>query len=116
MAAEKKLQTKILNDLRSLGRMCFVTKIEKCSDDGVPDILFSTQLTGAWLIEVKRPGEEPDLIQASIISKCCQCGLKSTFISSWDQWIRFKKMTGMIDAELIRESHQSPLTKYNYSV
>ena len=54
MQEEKKLQTKILNDLRSLGKYCVAIKIIKTSDNGVPDIFFSTALTGGIYIETKK--------------------------------------------------------------
>lgn len=94
MAEEKILQTKILNDLRSRpGYVAF--KIMKCSDDGCPDLFFTSTKTGAFFIEVKAPGMKPRANQLVFISKLNACGAKAFHIDSWEAWVSLKQCYNM---------------------
>jgi hypothetical protein len=94
MAEEHKLQTKILKDLRSYKQMmCF--KIMKCSDNGIPDIFFTNKITGPCLLEVKRSGEKPSSLQFSILSKLNICGVTALWCSSWEEWVKIKKIINL---------------------
>ena len=90
MRNEKRLQTNILDDLRSYGKYCECFKIEKTSDNGTPDIFFTTNVTGAVFIEVKRTGKEAEKLQANRIKNLWACGCKAFVVASWEEWISVK--------------------------
>ena len=87
---EKNIQTKILNDLRSFGRYCECFKIIKASDSGEPDIFFTTALTGAILIETKRPAGIIQKIQKVKIAKLNKCGTPTYICNSLERWLEIK--------------------------
>lgn len=95
MAGEKILQTKILKDLRSLGKYCICFKIEKSSDNGIPDIFFSTVISGPILLEIKDNNEKPNKLQLYQINKSNLCGCKTYWVDSWQKWIELKKNIGI---------------------
>lgn len=92
---EKNIQTKILNDLRSLGRYCECFKIIKTSDSGEPDIFFTTAFTGAVLIETKRPTGVVKKIQKTKIAKLNRCGTPTYVCHSIEQWLKIKAILQM---------------------
>jgi hypothetical protein len=90
MAEEKKLQTKILKDLRSYKHMiCF--KIIRCSDNGIPDIFFTNKITGPCFLEVKKSGEVPDPLQFNILGKLNMLGAHAFWCNSWEGWVKIKR-------------------------
>lgn len=91
MAQESRLQTKILNDLRSMGKHCVAFKIMKCSENGVPDIFFTTKKTGPILIETKAPKGEPSAKQGNMIQQLNDCGCRTFHCWSWQDWIIIKE-------------------------
>jgi hypothetical protein len=90
MAQESQLQSKILNELRSFGKYCECFKIIKASDNGEPDIFFTTRLTGGVLLELKRLSGSPEKLQKIKIAKLNDCGTKTFVCHSWDEWCRIK--------------------------
>jgi hypothetical protein len=79
-----------LNDLRSMkGFLAF--KIEKCSDNGCPDVFFTSAMTGAVLIEVKAPGEKPSPLQNSFMFKLWECGTRAFWVETWEEWVNIKR-------------------------
>jgi len=95
MKNEKKLQTYILDDLRSFGKHCECFKIEKASDNGVPDIFFTTILTGAVLIETKRLDGVASRLQLIRLENLRRCGVQAFVCYSWQQWIAIKEAIGL---------------------
>jgi hypothetical protein len=90
MAEESKLQTRILNDLRSYGYHVFCTKIMKCTDNGVPDILFSSMKHGPGMIEVKASDGTLSKAQLDMIPKIIKAGMRAYVVSSWEQWLTLR--------------------------
>lgn len=113
MAGEKNLQTKILNDLRSYGRNIVVTKIERCSDNAVPDIFFTTLFTGAIFIEVKNDGEKPRKNQVLMMKKLRKCGVEAYACSTWEEWVKIKKHLKLTPKSV---GHAASLFKSNRSL
>jgi len=95
MAEEKKLQTSILDDLRSM-KDCFCFKIMKASDDSIPDIFFTTLKSGSVFVEVKSPGKIPSPSQQRILDLLSKCGAKSFSCDSWSGWIKIKQTLGIL--------------------
>jgi hypothetical protein len=92
---EKKIQDIILKDLRSYGKYCECFKIIKSSDSGELDIFFTTKITGAVFIEVKKPGEVPSKLQEYKIKKLNDCGSKAFSCDSIDSWNNIKISLGL---------------------
>lgn len=88
---EKKVQNMILGDLRALGRYCEVFKIMKTSDAGIPDIFFTTVLTGPVLIEAKKLKGTLQEIQKLKIAKLNDCGARTFVCHSIQEWVDIKK-------------------------
>jgi len=88
---EGKLQDKILKDLRSYGKFIVCTKVMKASDNGFPDIFFSTALTGAVLIETKREDGEAAKIQELRIKQLNERGSRAFVCNTWEGWIAIKQ-------------------------
>lgn len=104
MAEEKRLQTKILNDLWSFGKYCEAFKIMRTSVNGEPDIFFTTALTGGVLIEAKAKGESPRKNQKAKIKKLNDCGTPTFVCNTWGDWIDVKCRLNMTLATL-RAAH-----------
>jgi len=98
---EKKVQTQILNDLRSLGRYCECFKIMKASDIGEPDVFFTTALTGGVLIECKRLEGNARRIQLIKIEKLNKCGTRTFICKSWEGWCEVKHKLGLTKENVI---------------
>ena len=92
---DSKLQSDILCDLRSFGKYCECFKVEKTSDNGTPDIFFTTKLTGPIFIETKRSGEKARKLQEVRIKRLRECGMKTFVCSEWEGWIQIKDLTGL---------------------
>jgi len=101
---ESDLQTKILNDLRSFGKYCECFKIKSASDNGEPDIFFTTKLTNAVLVEVKRLNGKARDLQLVKINKLNTCGTKTFLCHSWSEWVLIKKHL-RINMENLSEYH-----------
>jgi len=97
---ESSLQSKILNDLRSFGKYCECFKIMKTSDNGEPDVFFTTKITGAVLIEIKRPDGSTQKIQSAKIKKLNECGTQAYICYSWENWASLKNDLGLSLATL----------------
>ena len=95
MPHESDLQSSILADLQSFGKYCECFKIMKANDNGNPDIFFTTGLTGAVLIEVKRLKGSASEIQKVKIASFNRCGTKAFVCHTWNQWVEIKKTLGM---------------------
>lgn len=89
---ESFLQEKILQDLRSLGQHCECFKIEKTSDNGIPDIFFTTKITGPVLIETKKSNGILSALQVLKIDKLRKCGTKAFPCYTWAQWVELKSL------------------------
>jgi len=105
MAEEQKLQTKILNDLRSFGKYCECFKIEKVSENGIPDVFFTMRICGPVFVEVKRTGEEPSNAQWGKIQKLNDCGTKAMWVNSWKGWVDLKLLLGINNREAVISAH-----------
>jgi len=95
MKNEIKLQTDVLSDLRSFGKYCECFKIEKTSDNGIPDIFFTTRFTGPILIETKRIKGEVRKLQEIKIKNLNKCGTKAFICDSWKKWMDIKSIIGL---------------------
>ena len=95
MRNESKLQSDILGDLRSYGKYCECFKIEKTSDNGIPDIFFTTKFTGSVFIETKRALGKAKKIQEYKIDKLKKCGSKAFICYTWFEWVCIKKLIGL---------------------
>ena len=95
MRNEAKLQSDILSDLRSFGKYCECFKIEKSSDNGVPDIFFTTKFTGTVFIETKRLLGQAKKLQLLKINRLVKCGTRAFVCNSWEEWIGIKDIIGL---------------------
>jgi hypothetical protein len=94
---ESLLQSKILKDLRYLQKDCMCFKIESANEDGIPDIFFTTELSGGVFIETKRENlGRVSGIQETQIAKINACGGKAFTCFSWDEWIVLKINLGLV--------------------
>jgi len=106
MAQEKSLQTLILDDLRSLRKYCEVFKIIKTSDNGEPDIFFTTALTKGVFVETKAPKKDPRKLQWVKIKKLNTCGTKAYACRTWEEWYKLKECLGLLDMGNIIKAHE----------
>jgi len=105
---EKKVQDIILDDLRSFGQYCEVFKIMKASDAGEPDVFFTTCLTGAVLIEVKKGKGVVRKLQKIKIAKLNSCGTRTFVCHSIEEWIALKKnLTLTLDNVVVAHNKQN---------
>ncbi len=95
MAEEEKLQSKILKDLRSWGKKCVCFKIMKTSDNGIPDIYFTTATTGGVFIEAKKYKGAARKLQDLKIKRIIECGTKAFVCDSWECWVNIKSKLGL---------------------
>lgn len=100
-AKESSLQGKILKDLRSFGKHIVAFKLMRASDNGLPDIVFTTKCTGTVFIEVKRRGEKPRQLQEFMIDKLNNCGSKAFSCDSWERWIEIKNELGLFLVNIV---------------
>lgn len=105
MAEESKFQTKILNDLRSLGKYCEVFKIIKTSDNFIPDVFFSTALTGGIFVETKRIKGRLSKGQCYKIESLNLCGSRSFACYDWAEWWELKRSLGLLSMPDIVNAH-----------
>jgi len=91
MAGEGRFQSKVLDDLRSYGKYITVFKIVKTSDNGVPDVFFTTKVTGPVFLELKDKGKKPKPHQYVMIDKLNDTGAKSMWCDCWEDWVKIKK-------------------------
>jgi hypothetical protein len=66
------------------------------SDNGTPDIFFTTPITGSVLLELKRPKEEPTKLQFNRIKEAKRCGCKAYYCDSWESWYKLKIVLGLV--------------------
>jgi len=95
MAQESILQSKILGDLESLGKNCVAFKIMKANVDGVPDVFFTTKVSGPVLVELKAPDGVISDKQRLMIQWLNECGCKAFECWSIDDWFSIKKQLGI---------------------
>ena len=95
MGEERLLQTKILGDLRGMNNG-WATKIEKASDNGVPDVFGTVVTCGPFLIEVKAPGKKPEPHQITIHATLRRCGCRTFSCDSWERWVEIKRELGLL--------------------
>jgi hypothetical protein len=95
MRNEAKLQSDILTDLRSFGKYCECFKIKSASDNGLPDIFFSTKHTGPVFIETKRKDGKAKALQLLKIKRLQSCGCKAMLCFSWEEWVEIKSLIGL---------------------
>jgi hypothetical protein len=96
MKYESTLQTAILNDLRSLGDKCCCFKIEKTNEAGVPDVFFSTILTGGIFVETKRSDGVLSPKQKEKLDLLNNTGAKALVCYSWNEWRELKQKLGLV--------------------
>jgi len=108
MAEESRLQTKILKDLRSsdMRDYCDAFKVMKCSVSGIPDIFFTTALTGGVFIEVKGPRGVKSESQIHHVKKMNKCGCEAFFCHSWEEWMDIKSRLGMLKKGALKNAHE----------
>lgn len=93
---EQNLQSKILRDLNSLGRYCVAFDVMKCSEDGVPDVFFTTEQTGGVFVEVKQPDGDWSTKQQDMHKNLNDCGTKSFVVWTWQEWVLVKRELGLV--------------------
>lgn len=101
MAGEGRFQNKVLSDLRSYKKYITVFKIMKTSDNGVPDVFFTTKATGPIFLELKDKGKEPRENQILMIEKLNKTGVKSVWCDSWEEWVKIKKLINLSKKSVI---------------
>ena len=92
---EQNLQTKILQDLNSMGKHCVAFDVMKCSEDGVPDVYFTTVKTGSVWVEVKKPDGVWSKKQQEMCQRMHECGTRSYVAWLWSDWVKIKKELGL---------------------
>ena len=65
-------------------------KIEKTSDNGVPDIFFCSWNTGTVFVEVKAPGKKPKPHQQAMINRLNASGVKAFYVDSIEGWVKLR--------------------------
>ena len=110
MAEEGRLQKKILKDLRSMKGYGECFKIMKASDDGVPDLFFTTALTGGIFIEAKALTGVASPMQKHKIKQFNLCGSRTFLCNSWEQWMEIKRELNMLDKDFIKRHHNRLLS------
>lgn len=98
---ERDLQARILRDLRSFGKYCVCFKIKKASEAGIPDVYFTTFVTGSVLLETKKKTGVVSKIQNEQIEKLKRCGAKVEVCYSWPEWVAIKLRIGLTHARLV---------------
>ena len=93
---EQTLQTKILLDLNSMGKHCVAFDVMKCSEDGVPDVFFTTAVTGPVFVEVKKPDGVWSTKQKDMHKNLNDCGCKSFVVWSWSEWVAVKREINLV--------------------
>ena len=92
---ENKLQTSILNDIKTFWspKKVFVIKIEQANENGIPDLLFKVEgMKHAVFLEIKK-----DENAARSDKQVHYCKLLNSiefpcyFVESWVAWIEIKK-------------------------
>lgn len=78
-----------------MGKNCICFKIIKTSDNGIPDIFFSTEKTGGVFIETKKLSGKARKLQHNKVEKLNKCGSKAFFCYSWSQWVEIKENIGL---------------------
>lgn len=84
MAAESKLQTRVLKDLKSKGWIPF-----RCATEGWPDRGFLKSMEIFW-IEFKAPGKRAKPLQLYTHEIMKRNGFTVYVIDSWDQYVQLK--------------------------
>lgn len=95
MAGEGRLQAKIMQDLRSYGKYITAFKVMKTSDNGVPDVFFTTSTTGPIFLELKDVGKKPAPHQILMMKKLNLTGVKAVWCDCWEEWVEIKKSIGL---------------------
>ena len=67
-------------------------KVEKTSDNGVPDIFFCSLRSGAIFLEVKDVGKKPKPHQQAMINRLNAAGVKAFYVDSIEGWIRLRSL------------------------
>lgn len=88
---ESEIQSKILSDLESYKPYIECFKIEKANKDGVPDVFFTSVLTGGVFLEVKKPGEKPSETQTHQMRRLDMCGCRCFVVDCVKDWISVKR-------------------------
>jgi hypothetical protein len=101
---ESTYQAKVLRDLDSYQKYMESFKVESSSDNGFPDLFFTTTLTGAVFVEKKKKGEKARKLQKHKIDRLNKCGVKAFVSDSWEEWVVIKKSLGMTK-EAVREHY-----------
>ena len=57
-------------------------------------------MTGPVFVEVKAPGEKPKMHQMAFIDKLNDCGVKATWVDSWEKWVELRKALGLFSCGL----------------
>lgn len=102
---EKKVQNVVLSDLRSFQKYCEVFKLIKTSDNGEPDIFFTTCLTGAVFVETKRLNGAARKLQIVKIEKLNRCGVRAFVCHSIEEWLTIKQELGITTANVTRSHY-----------
>lgn len=100
---EKALQTNILDDLRSFGEYCECFKIMRASDNGEPDIFFTTKLTGGILVETKRLKGSLQKVQGVKVKKLINCGTPTFICNSWEKWVEIKRFLNLTKDNIVQQ-------------
>ena len=85
---ETKLQSKIMNYIRSKYSGSVVFKLEKASVNGVPDVYASIPGYGSIWIEMKRDKTQharPD--QVAMIARLNAADTKAIVVHDWEEWM-----------------------------
>ena len=95
MAAESILQTKILQDANSWP-MGMAVKVKGDGTNGFPDLFITDARSGAFVVEVKAPGQKPKPHQVVMHARLGRCGCETFVCDSWESWMRTKEVMGLL--------------------
>ena len=85
---ETKLQSKVMNYIRSNYSGSVVFKLEKASVNGVPDIYASIPEYGSIWIEMKRDkSHKPSPDQIAMIARLNAADTKAIVVHDWEEWM-----------------------------
>ena len=91
MAAEKKLQDKVIADLESMSPKVLVFKLMKANINDLADVWF-IHPKGTACVELKSPGKKPRPGQEAMLNRInATGGARAFWCDNWDGWMKIKE-------------------------
>lgn len=104
-------QTDILNDLRAFGKYVTVWKNMVTSENNIPDIVFTSCLTGPVVVELKKSDEDVKGGQMTKLIKLNSTGMDAYAVSGKKGYLKLRKHLNMT-MEILAAAHESYNKRY----